>query len=385
MAVTLLVTDRNLNVVGDPIVDWTSVDATARYNAVGSGQFVIPAYGSVRDQIRASHRVVVVRDRRVFLAGPIERKLLERSDDGENSGIGTLTVTFGDDLAWVAGRVAYPNPAVTPEEQLVDQWTYSGNAELAMYALVNANAGPGALVPRRVPRMVMAAPTGIGGTVNVSTRLEPVADVLRRVALAGGGLGFRTKQVGNQIVFEVYQPQDKSGEVRFGFNLGNLRYLAYEEVAPTASTAIVGGQGEGADRYLIERGNATSEAEWGRTETLVSRPGSSPLADLEADAAEALAETGASARLQTSAWDTDTQRYPDHYDLGTRVSVAVGRGEEVSELVRLVHLQAWATADELVSAMVGTQEASHDPEWVQKMRAVDRRLGRLERTAVTVA
>ncbi|WP_323374162.1 siphovirus ReqiPepy6 Gp37-like family protein [Plantactinospora alkalitolerans] len=383
----MLVTDANLAVVGDPIVCWMSVDCTARFNAVGSGVLTVPAYPWIREQIQASHRVVVIRDRRIFLAGPIEQTTVEQSDDGENSGIGTLTVDFADDLAWVAARITFPNPAQEPDDWLVDDWTATSvNAEQILHNLVNLNAGPGALAARRVPALTLGDLQGIGNTITMTTRLEPLVEVLRRVASNGGGLGFRTRQVGNTIEFQTYQPQDLSGEVRFGFGLGNLRHLAYERSAPTATTVLVGGQGEGTARFVTSRTNTIGETVWGRTEKLVARSGDDAIGELEQAGDEALVEEAETVRLQSSAWDTDTQRYPDDYDLGARVSIQVGPGEEVSDLVRLVHLQAWATAGELVSAMVGSQEASNDPQWVQRMRALDRRLGHLERiTAPTSA
>ncbi|MER7167025.1 siphovirus ReqiPepy6 Gp37-like family protein [Micromonospora sp. NPDC000207] len=380
--ITVLFTDRHLNVVGDPVTCWTTVNCTARFNEVGSGQITVPAYPWIREQIDHGRRAVVVRDGDVFLAGPVESYLVEQSDDGENSGVGKLTVDFADDLSNCANRITFPNPAQTPEGQTVDQWTFAGNGEQALRQLVTLNAGPDARAERQVPQLVLGSTAGVGGTVSVSTRLEPLTDVLRRVALDAGGLGFRTRQDGTQILFEVFQPRDLTGSVRFGFGLGNLRYLGYSRAAPTATTAVVGGQGEGSDRYLIARSNTSAESAWGRVETHVARPGSDPVADLQAEGDRELAEKGETARLQTSAWDTPDQRFGEHYRLGDRVSVQVGPGEQVSDLVRLVSLQAWDTAGELVSAMVGTQEASSDPAWVRQMRGIDRRVGYLERRAL---
>jgi len=387
---TLLVTDRNLSVVGDPIVCWISLDVTLRFNEPGSGQAVLPGYPWIRDQLQTGNRIVVIRgpDVRlglageVLLAGPIEERLYERSDDGENAGDGKLTVTWADDLAWIAGRVVYPNPAKTPEQQDIDEWAYTGTAEQAMRALVDLNAGPRALVARRVPLLALGAAAGIGSTVSVTSRLEAATDVLRRIADTGGGLGFRTRQDAGQILFEVYQPPDLSGQVRFSFDLGNLKYVGYTLDAPKISAAIVGGQGTGADRYLIERVDDASVAAWGRVETLVSRPGTDPLADLQAAGDEALQDQGESARLATTTMDTPTQRYGVHYDIGTTAAVEIWPGEVLTDRVTTVHLQAYATADEVVTATIGSQAASYDPAWVQLMRAIDSRVGRLERTVL---
>ncbi|MFG1872158.1 Gp37-like protein [Micromonospora arborensis] len=375
----LLVTDRNLNVVGDPIYCWDTVDCTLRFNEVSSGVFTAPAYPWIRQQLAPGNRIVVIRDGKILMAGPWEKRMIERSDDGENSGIGKLTVDFADDLSLIVARNAYPNPAVTPESQAVDTWNYSGNVETVLQGLVNANAGPGAQAARRIPHLVMAGTTGAGTTVTGQLRLEQLGDAMRSIALAGGGVGFRTRQMDDVILFETYGPRNLTNQIRFAFGLGNLRYLAYEEIAPTTTSAITGGQGEGSDRYLIGRTDTALEAAWGRRETYVARPGNGPLPDLQQAGDEELARTAATARLQTSAFDTVDQRYGQHYDLGDRVAVEVGPSEQVSDLVRLVHLQAWATAGELVSAMVGGQAATTDPQWINQMREIDRRLSRVER------
>lgn len=386
--ITILVTDAQLNVVGDPIYCWDNLDVTLRFNEVSSGQFTAPAYPWLREQLAAGRRIVVVRNGRVLIAGPIEGKLVEQSDDGENAGVGKLTVKFADDLSLVAYRGAYPNPAVAPDAQDRDVWAYNGPAEQVLQDLVNVNAGPGALAARRVPRLMMAGTSGVSPTVAGSIeRLQPLGEAMRSIAVAGGGRGFRTSQTMNtkQILFQTYTPRDLSNLVRFSFGLGNLRYLGYEESAPRATTVIVGGQGEGADRFLTSRTNTAVETEWGRRESYLARPGNDPLPELQQAADEELSQAASTSRLQSSAWDSDDQRYGEHYDLGDRVGVEVGPAEVVTDVVRLVHLQAWSTANELVSAMVGAQDAVNNRAMVARMRQLDRRLGQVERRAVPSA
>lgn len=381
----ILITDRDLNVVGNPVVNWETIDVTLRHNEPDSGLFTAPGYAWLRDQVYPGNRVVVIRNGDIFTSGPIEGWFHERSDDGENAGDGKLTVNFGGDLTWIAGRLAYPNPALAADAQVTDSWTFTGNAELAMHALVNTNAGPGALTARRVPRLVMGAVAGVGSTVTAKTTLfEPVADVLRRIALDGGDLGFRTRQVGSQIEFQVFAPPDVSGSVRFGFQLGNMKYLGYEVQAPTVTAAHVGGQGDGADRFVTERIDGFGEAAWGRIEQLVSQPGNKPLAELQADGDEALADGGESARMASNVADTSTQQYGVHYEVGSRVAIESWPGEQYIDIVRTVHLQAWATAGEIFSPTVGSQAAVKDQAWVSRMRDIDRRLGRLERTVTSI-
>jgi hypothetical protein len=390
---TLLVADRTLDIVGDPIVDWTSIDVTMRLNEPASGIFTIPGYPWVRELISDGRRIVVIRHTSpnpasltgsVLMTGPIEQFLDERSDDGEYAGVGKLTVRFTDDMGQVAARQVYPNPALTPDTQDVDTWTYTGNAELALRELVNKNAGPGALTSRQIPGLALGGVSSVGSSVTVTAgRMAPLGEVARRIANNGGGLMFRTRLSGSQILFEVLQPPDLSGEVRFGFNYGNLKYIAYERTAPTVTAAIVGGQGEtGADRFVTERVNTTDETVWGRYEKLISRPGTDLLADLQDEGDRALAEGASTVRIAASVVDTPTQMYGVHYDLGSMVAVEHQPGAQYIDVVKTVHLQAFATAGEIVSATVGSQAAQTSPFWMQRVQQIEERLGLLERSVV---
>jgi hypothetical protein len=189
-------------------------------------------------------------------------------------------------------------------------------------------------------------------------------------------------QVGPTIEFQVYDPPDLSDQVFFSFGLGNLKYVSYEVTSPTATTAIVGGQGDGADRFLLERNNAGGEAAWGRTEKLVSRPGNDPTADLQSAGDDELNDDAETARLPTSTGDTPSQRYGVDYDLGCLVSVESWPGSLVSDIVNTVHLQVWPTAGEVVSATIGSQAETSDPVWLQRLRSIDKRVGYLERNVL---
>jgi hypothetical protein len=383
---TVLVTNPSLTIVGDPIIDWISIDVTLRFNEPSSGMFTVPGYSWVRDQLLPGYRILIIRDGSVLIAGPIEKTTFERSDDGENAGDGMVTVSFADDFARIAARQAYPDPTLAPAAQVTDSWTFTGNAEVGMRTLVNLAAGPGALVARRVPTLALGALASVGSSITTTAEMmEPLGDVLRRMAAAGGLLGFRTRQTATQILFEVFDPPDLSDNVRFGFALGNMKYLSYEVSAPTATSVIVGGQGEGADRLVLERTDAVAEAAWGRYEQYVARPGSTPTAELQADGDEALREYAETARLSSNVVDTADQQFGVHYTLGSVVSLETAPGAQVTDVVQTVHLQAWATSGEYVSAIVASQEALSDPAWIKRLREIDRRVGRLERTAASAA
>lgn len=391
VAYIILITDQTLQVIGDPITDWETLDVTIRFNEPSSGLFTAPAYPEIVDQLVPGCRVVVMRylddgdgsgyTGTILVAGPVEQWMVERADDGENSGVGNVTVNFADDLAKVVAREVYPDPALAPADQVTDSWSFTGNAEEGLRQIVNLNAGPGALLARRVLQLALPSSAGVGTSVTITTdRMQPIGDVMRQIADTGGGLGFRTRQSGTQILFEVFAPVDRSGTVRFGFGLGNLKYLAYEVTSPKATTAIVGGQGEGADRFVTERNNVEDEAAWGRYETLVSRPGTS--ATLDDDGDKQLGDDAATVRVAANVADTADQRYGVAYQIGDTAAIETGPGTQIADRVVTVHVQAWPTSGEVVQATIGSQAAKTSPMWVQRLQAIEDRLGTVERNVV---
>ena len=345
--------------------------------------------------IAAGNRIVVTRNMAIaggrqgdiLIAGPIEEWLYERSDDGDNAGDGKLTVNFSDDLASVVARCVYPVRTQTPSAQTSDRW-HEGpvSAETALRDLFYGQAGPGALPERIIPKAtVNPTPAGVGSTVTIDgDRMMPLGDLAREIARIGGNLGFRARQTvdgtGQPVIwFEAYQPTDKSASVRFSFGLGNLKYIAYNVKAPTATSAIVGGQGEGADRALIERVNLTDQNAWGRSETLVSRPGTDPLQSLQDAGDKALADGAMTTRIPSNVADTDDIQFGVHYALGDKVSIETFPGQQFTDVVMSVHIQAWATAGHYVAATIGSQAAKTAPIWEQRAQEIENRLEKVER------
>lgn len=395
-----LITDRNLNVVGDPITSWTALDIVDRFQAPGSGQFtapasrrlvdflsaVLPPEGWLLDQIEPSYRVVMLTPDGVYSAGPIES--WEYDDDTSTNAGGTVTVTWATDLALIAGRLTYPDPTLIAESQTaVARWTATGNAEDLMRSLVNLNCGPGALAERRIPSLVLGADMGVGTSVTWGTRFQPLCDDLRSIATVGGNLGFQTAQTGAGIEFQVYQPRDLSGQVRFSKGLGNLTSAKLTVTAPKATVAIVAGQGEGTSRAVVEI-DGTGVADWWRLEQFVDSRSTSVYTELVQAGNEALGVEvvagvttvtgGESVKLETVTVDTPTQRYGEHFQLGDRVSVEVWPGRVVTDLVREVHTTADSGGGGSTTVMVGSQTEVFAPTWVRQLRHLDRRVGLLE-------
>lgn len=383
MAITLLITDKNLVVQGDPLTGWANLDVTQKFNEPAAGSVVLPAYPEVMAQLQPGNRMVVIRDGGIWTAGPMEQPTdYEWSVDGE-PGVGRVTVNFSDDLATIAGHIVWPEPALTWAGQHGDTWRSFDtiSSETVIRTLVNENAGPGARTDRRIPNLVLAAAAGVGAATSVRTRFEPLLDPCRLAASAGGGIGFRTQQVGQQIVFSCYAPADLTNIARFSTGLGNLRGIAYSQSAPEVTHALVAGrETEGSSiRTFVQVADTAAAATWWRVEKYVDGGADNDTkGELTASGTGEIADGAAPVTLSTVTVDTPDLQAGRDYGLGDRVTVALPHGLVVTDLVRAITLQASADKGEQVATVIGSQDATTDPQTVRLIRTLGRRLGRLE-------
>lgn len=386
---TLLVTDRNLIVQGDPLDGaWTSLTVTRNDNAPDSGSLQLVAWPEVMTQLQPGNRLVVIRDGTIWTSGPLEIPLEWELGIGGDSGgqdapePGEVTVSFSSDDALIAGRLTYPDPtlAASSASQPANYVRTAVNAEVLMRDVVNLNAGPGALAARRIPRLVLGALASVGTTTSLTTRFQPLYDVLRSTALAGGDLGFGTQQVGSSIEFRVWGRRDLRSTARFSWNLNNLRYLKAKVSAPTVTSAIVGGSGTGTARKVVEITDAAAVSDWWRVEQWVDQGGVADDTNGELTKAgnEALASGAQPVELSTVTVDTEDLQAGRDYQVGDLVTVELPSGLEVADTVRSDTLTATPNGGELVTCTIGTPDATTARATVVLIRELAARLGRIE-------
>jgi hypothetical protein len=379
MTVSLLVTDKNLNWLGDPLDDWTDLTATLNFNQPASGQITLTAWPDVMALLQPGNRLVVLRDGGIWCAGPIEVPQ-DYSLDDNNPAPGQVVVNFSDDLARVAGYLTYPNPAVAFNLQTTttdNVWTATAtNAETIIRNLVNLNCGPGAIAARRIEHLVLDAVAGVGSSTSISTRFEPLLDVCRTAA-AFDGLGFRTRQDG-QILFGVYKPADRTATARFSRGLGNLQGVQYKLAAPTATNELVQG-GDTGSRVYVEVDAGTS-SDWYRVEKLVDQSGivNDANGELTLAGTNELGTDNPTSSLSTVTVDTDDLKAGRDFGLGDLVTVELPTGLVVTDVVRSITLAAQPDGGEVVTSVIGTTDATTNAATVRLIRDLARRLGRLE-------
>lgn len=383
MAITLLVTDRSLAIQGDPVVGWSSLECDLNFNAPAAGTVTLPASPEVMAQLQPGNRLVLIRDGGIWCAGPMESPQSFTWDTDANSGVGTVTCGFSDDLARVAGYLTYQNPAAAFSGQDPDGTVVrsiaSTNAETIIRTLVNENCGPGAGAARRIERLVLDTIAGVGSSTSISTRFEALLDVCRTVA-STDGLGFRTQQVGDQIKFGVYAPADRTATARFSQALGNLRSLSYSLVAPTATAELVqGGDPSTATGVYVEIDSGAA-ADWYRIEKLQDQSGVVDDADGELTQAGtvALQDDNPQSSLATVTVDSDDLKAGRDFQLGDKVTVVLPTGLEVADVVRTISLSADPDGGEVVTSVIGNQDQSTAAATIRVIRDLSRRLGRLE-------
>ncbi|MFF2189234.1 siphovirus ReqiPepy6 Gp37-like family protein [Streptomyces sp. NPDC058155] len=384
MAVQLLITDENLAVQGDPLSGWTGLDATKRFNEPGSGSVGLPARPDVMAQLQPGNRLVLIRDGAVWMAGPLEIPADFSWSVADNPGVGSVGVSFADDLAVVAGYITWPNPASAWTAQLANTHRQipSTNAETIIRQLVNENCGPGARAERRIPNFALDDVAEVGSTTTVNTRFEALLDTCRRVAIDGGQIGFRTRQTATQVLFGCYAPRDLTSTARFSIGLGNLRSIQAKQSAPTITHALIAGtepETGTAGRTYVQLADTAAAASWWRVEKYIDGSADTDATgELTQAGREELAGGAAPVELGTVTVDTPDLRAGRDFDLGDRVTVELPYGVEIADLVRSIHLQATPTSGEYVTTLIGSPEATSAPETVKALRTLGRRLGRLE-------
>lgn len=334
--------------------------------------------------------LIATLDGDVFLSGPTQRAEFKASAADP---AGTWTISGYDDSRILGDLLAWPSPATSDLSAQAgtagsgyDQ--RSGPAETLMRAYVLANAGALAPGDRRVALLDVATDQARGATVAGSARFDALGDILNGLATVGGDLGYRVRQQGARLVFEVTVPRDLSALIRFDLDNGTLDDLTYSYEAPTLTRAVVGGEGEAAARTLVPRWTADSlaaEADWARTIwRFLDERGTASLAELEQAGDKALIDGGATkVGLTISPVDTDLVQFGRDYLDGDTVTVVVG-DVEIADVITETTLTIGPDGLSM-KATVGDSNAAVSPLTDPLLRALRdtrdqaRRLGRLER------
>jgi hypothetical protein len=327
---TLEVRNRNRQRVGQLVgADLVGAQFILRYNNVGSWRLNIAATSELVDDLRTpGFGIILTGPNGVLFSGPVlSAKLVQSQDNLE----GLWQIEGADDSLILQDRLAYPDPSnANVATQSVTSDVRSGNAETVIKGYVDANLVSGPSV-RRVAGLSVAIDQGRGAFVNGGSRFTNFQELLYDLAQLGG-IGYEIRQENTNLVFDVYEPVNRSADVRLDIANDRLRSSEYAYAVPALTRAIVGGAGEALDRLFREVNTTESsaaEVSWGRRiEQFVDDRGTEEIDQLTQKGLEALIDEGKT-RVSMSVTPSDniTMLYGVDWGLGDTVTVVVNNIE----------------------------------------------------------
>lgn len=379
----IFVKDRGNNYIGQ-LDDYDSATFAPQFCDVGTWSVEMSRSSPmVPYLITPGYGIVATRDGHTVFSGLQRTPHHVRTADQDH-----VTISGDSDDAWLLSRLVSPSPADSgPPYTLQVSDVRTGIASTVINQYVDVNLGPGAVAGRRKTDLTIGADPVIGATVRGEARWDSnLLAFLQPLALTGG-VGFRIAQVGTGLVFQVYQPTDRSATVQFSVGLGNLKGFEYESKAPTANYVYVGASGTGTARIIQEFSDSDSISTWGRWEgNLVNQGGTTDPTSIAQSGTDALAQGAEQASLSITPLETETLRYGIDYFLGDTVTVQLdgpavtpyGESGQIVDTLRKVEITL--TPDgQTVTPSVGTGNAQDVARIFRRLAAYDRRLNNLER------
>jgi hypothetical protein len=285
---------------------------------------------------------------------------------------------------WFSGEVGHVflGSGTLTDQQWADQYALglsrfaasaydvrSGIAETVIRQYVDVNAISAIADPlglsRVVPGLALTTNLGRGANVTEQARFDKLMNkdgsgLLQRLG-QNGGLGFRVVQSGTALQLQLYAPTDRSATVIFSDALGTVSDFDYTWEAPDpeegGNVAVVAGLGEGVDRTIILRADATSIGHWERSEDFQDARDTSDLATLQQRGDAALAQNAEKIAFAATIAPSDALVWGVDMDLGDKVTITVD-GTSYSDLIREVQLTYEQGKGETVTPVVGTPGAS---------------------------
>lgn len=203
----------------------------------------------------------------------------------------------------------------------------TGTREAVVRAWVNANCINPTDTDRAQYPIVLGTLQGYGSSITEQTRYKNLADEITRVlATEDLGWGLELDLEGEQFTFEVYQGinrtsgQSTNPRALFGIRYGNIsKYHRIWDSLAARTVVYVGGQGEGADRTIVEVEDATAAR---RREAFMDARDTDASAELTERGQQALAENAAISSFEFETLDRQFT-YETDYDLGDYVTIVV--------------------------------------------------------------
>jgi hypothetical protein len=342
--------------IGSPV----SLEATVRHNLVSTLKMSVSLDHERLPELMADGaRLKVSFKGEHLISGPVTTD--ELVTDGVS---GLYTVTVEDDFRVLREILGWPVPtAAITAQNTAEYRTYTGNAETIIKSAVSENG----VTRMAVPGLTVAANLNRGATVpgGVPFRMHPLADKLFP-AIEDAGLGVTVQQNGTSLVLDVYAPQTFPRTLSVKGR--TLQQATMTRTRPTASRAVIGGQGEGTARNFRQLTDTARETLYGmKAETFADARDDNTAAVMDARGQEVLTETGPKNGVSLTLAGTGIFQYgPGGFHVGDRVPVDIGNGVVITEVIRECTLKWVSPTYASVEPVVG--EITNQPERITAKR-----------------
>lgn len=354
--------------------DFQNAKTKGVFNGIGEFELLVPASSPLRSQLSFLHGVMFVDDDgTIDFSGPIKK--IRRVYDGTKD---QLLIIGGDDNDYLRRRLAIPAPGPLYNAAAYD--VRSGPGSDVMSGYVDANLGPSAVVSRRLTGLTVPTTFGLGGTITGRARFENLLELVQAQALQAGGLGFRIYQDGpGSLLWDVYEPTDRSSTVVFSPDLGNLRAFDYEKEMAGASKVIAGGGGEDTARVFREGEDATAITDSGLIEVFKDQRQTTVASELDQAIDEELAAKKSPMNLSVRPADTAAMKYGRDYFVGDIVAEVLD-GVPAVDVMREIN-RTYTPDGGMITPVIGSPNATRPgtPDIFKERRDLERRLSLQER------
>jgi len=380
---TVEVRDPSLNRIG-VITAKNLVGATfvTKFNNVGSWSIQLPYNDPLGELLRQPGYGIILTgpNGETIISGPTLTAKLEQTQTNTE---GDWLIEGVTDNVLLSERLAYPTPStadVTAQSTGYDIRT--GAAETVIKEYVNLNLGPGAATERIVTGLTVETNQGRGATVFANARFDQMQELVYNLAQVGG-IGYLLRQANGGLVFSVFEPVDRSADIRMDIQNRKLSSSIYSYGTAKVTRAIVGGRGEAENRIFTERTNSDSlqaEATWNRRiEKFVDARQSEDLNELNTAGDELLVDEGKTiVEMSVTPADEGNMVYGIDWFLGDTVTV-VANDVEAQAVVTEVGINI-GNDGVRIGATVGTPLGiEFEAKLLAKVNQQDARISSLER------
>lgn len=352
---------------------WLSAKISPKLNAAGGFTMQVPGESPMGSRITEGCRIRITdgdtEPVSVFVT------TIERSKTSK--GVLNLNLSGILELGTLAWRITYPDPARPEDSQKAAYYTDSGAAGDVITSLLLRNIGSAAMTARRGPGVVIDPATGLGKKVTLKTRFDSLLEQAGSLADQGGLALYAGYGQDRKIHIGARTVTDRSRSLVLRQDRGTLGEWKTSITAPEATTFIVGGQGEGADRTIRVYNLAASDT-WGvRMETFKDQRDAKDTTELDAAGTKLINETTGSGAITLTL--NETRRvYGRDFHLGDTLSADLG-GVVFTDTLQAVDIE-WSDAGRKVTLTLGSGEDRDNkaPTWVRKMRKLNAALRNLE-------